>query len=71
MDLFVLCVCLCTTAMSVSCSLVVTCWERAHFLVLFSKMFSLWFYHFSIRFPGSRVVQLNYVVYVVLDCINS
>ena len=38
--LFFSCVCLCHTVMSVSCSLVVTCWERADLLVLMYVMFS-------------------------------
>ena len=49
--------CLCHTALSVSCSLVVvTCWEMADLLALLYVMFScvLWF-------PGSGVV---------LDCFD-
>ena len=43
----------------VSCSLVVTCWERADLLALLFVMFSC---HFHMRRPGSGVV---------LDCIDS
>ena len=55
---FYFCVFLCHIVVSVSCSLVVTCWERADLLadVL------LCLYHFSIRCPGSGVL---------LDCIDS
>ena len=38
--LFVFSVCLCHTVLSVHCSLVVTCWERADILALFYVMFS-------------------------------
>ena len=38
--LFVICVCLCHTVMSISCSPVVTCWERAGLFVLLCVMFS-------------------------------
>ena len=38
--LFVICICLCHTAISVSCSLMVTCWERADLLALLCVMFS-------------------------------
>ena len=37
---FVICVCFCHTAMSVSCSLVVTCWETAVLFGLLYVMFS-------------------------------
>ena len=43
---FVICVCLCHTVMSVSCSLVVTCWERADLLTLLYVF--LCFCHFPI-----------------------
>ena len=36
---FVICVCLCHADVSVSCSLVATCWERAGLLVLLYVMF--------------------------------
>ena len=56
-----LCLCLCHTVLSVSCSIGVTCWERADLLVLSHVMFSC-VCHFPIRCPGS-VVEL--------DCIDS
>ena len=34
MDLFFICICLCHIVLSVSCSIRVTCWERAVFLAL-------------------------------------
>ena len=37
---FVICVCLCHTVMSVSCSLAVTCWERVDLLAFLYVMFS-------------------------------
>ena len=40
MDTFVVYVCICYAAMSVSCSLMVTFWERADLLALLYKMFS-------------------------------
>ena len=49
MDLFVVCVCLCQTVMFVSCSLKVTCWERADLLALLYVMFSCDFVTFSYR----------------------
>ena len=58
---FVNCVCLCHTYMSVSCSLLVSCWERADLLALLYVML-LVFCNFPIFCPGSGVV---------LDCIDS
>ena len=60
-DLFVICVCLCHTDMSVSCSLVVTYWERADLFGLLYVMFSLYYCHF----PTWCAVSV-----VVLDCID-
>ena len=57
MDFFYICVC--RTVLSVPCSLVVTCWERADLLALLCVMFSC-VCHFLIWCPGSGVV---------LDCI--
>ena len=48
--------------MSVSCSFVVTCWERADLFALLYVMFFLSFSHFPIQCPGSGVM---------LDCVNS
>ena len=52
---------LCYIVLSVSCSIVVTCWERADFLVL---LYVILYYvcHFPIQYPGSGVV---------LGCIDS
>ena len=54
----------CHAALSVPCSLVVTCWEKAYLLALLYVMFScfLVFCHFPICCPGSGVV---------FDCIDS
>ena len=57
-DLIRFCVCLCRTAMSSSCSLIVKCLERADLFVLFYLMFSC-------------VVSLSHTVFWVLDCIDS
>ena len=47
--------------LSVHCSLVVTCWERANLCALLCVMFIV-FSHFSVWLPVSGVV---------LDCIDS
>ena len=47
--------------LSVHCSRVVTCWERANLLTLSYLMFSCVFCHFPMWNPGSGVV---------LDCID-
>ena len=47
--------------LSVSCSLEITCWDRADFLALLNVIFFL-FLSLSIWYPGSGVV---------LDCIDS
>ena len=46
MALFAICVCLCHTVMSTSCSLVVTSWEMAELLTLLYVMFSCVFVTF-------------------------
>ena len=48
--------------MSVHCSLVFTCWERANGMALLYVMFFLCFCHFPMWCPGSGVV---------FDCIDS
>ena len=55
--LFVICVSLYHTVLSVSCSLVVTCWERADLLALFSVMFSCVF----VTFPYGVLGQVWYL----------
>ena len=52
----------CHAVLSVHCSLVVTCWEKAHLLALLYVMFSCGFLALSKWCPGSGVV---------LDCIDS
>ena len=60
--LFVICAsCFRHAALSVPCSVVVTCWERADLLALLYLMFS-GFCHFSIWCPRSDLV---------FDCIDS
>ena len=46
----------CHAVLSVPCSLVLTCWERADLLVLLYVMISCVFFHFLIWCPGSGVV---------------
>ena len=45
----------CHAFLSVHCSLVVTCWERANFLPLLNVMFLVFFHfrHFPMSCPGS------------------
>ena len=52
----------CHAFLSVHCSLVVTCWERAGLLALLSVVFCFVFCRFPVWCPGSGVV---------LDCIDS
>ena len=61
MNLFLFCVCLWYSVLSVSCSFEVTCWERADFLALLCEVFSCVFVTFPIQYPGSGKV---------LDCID-
>ena len=70
MDLF-FCVCLCRIVLYVSCSLMVTCWEKADFLALLYVTFpcvlslshrypgSVWFYRFLI-FAFFLTLHINY-----------
>ena len=51
----------CRAVLSVPCSLVVTCWDRADLLALLYLMF-LVFCHFPLWWPGSGVI---------IDCIDS
>ena len=62
--LFLFCVCLWHTVLSVPCSLVVTCWERADLLALLCVMFFLCLCHFPLWRLVSGVV-------LVLDCFDS
>ena len=45
-------VCLCYTVLSVPCSLVITCWERADLLAHLCVMFSCVFVTFQYCVPG-------------------
>ena len=45
-------VCLCYAVMSVPCSLVITCWERADLLTLLCVMFPCVFVTFPYSVPG-------------------
>ena len=58
MDLFAICVCLCHTALSVSCSLVVTCCEKTDLLALLYVMFSCVF----VTFPYSVLVHVWHLI---------
>ena len=60
---FVICVCLCHTVLSVSCSLVVTCWERADLLALLYVIFSCVF----VTFPYGVLGQVWYLVVFISD----
>ena len=65
-DLFCyFCVCLCHTVLSVSCSHVVTCWERADLLVLFYVMFSCVF----VTFPYGVLGQVLYLIVSIPDLV--
>ena len=66
MDLFcyfVFCVCLCHTVLSVSCSLVITCWERVDLLALLYVMFSCVFVTFLYGILG----QVWYLIVLIPD----
>ena len=58
MDHFLICVS-CNTVLSVPCSLVVTCWERADLLALLYVMFSCVF----VTFPYGVLGQVWYLIY--------
>ena len=57
-NLFFICVCLCLTVMSVSCSLVVTFLERADLLAFLYVMFSCVF----VTVPFSVLIQVWYLI---------
>ena len=61
--LFVFCVCLCHTVLSVSCSLVVTCCEMADFLVLLCVMFSF----VIVTFTYGVLVLVWYLIVLIPD----
>ena len=58
MDPFVICVCLYHTVMSLSCSLVVTCWEKAGLCDVFLCV---------VRFPYDVLGQLWYLIVSIPD----
>ena len=68
-------VCLCYAVLSVPCSLLITCWERADFLALLFLMFSCFFFVFCFFiFPYGIQGQVWYLVvsfpglYLLLYC---
>ena len=61
--LFVICVCLCHTVLSVSSSLVVTCWERTALLGPLNLMFSCVF----VTFPYGVLGQVWYLIVLIHD----
>ena len=61
--LIVFCVCLCYTVLSVPCSLVITCWERADLLTLLCVMFSCVF----VTFPCGILGQVWYFIVLIPD----
>ena len=63
MVVLVICVCLCHTAMSVSCSLVVTFWGRADLLALLYVMFPCVF----VTFPYGVLGQVWYLIVSITD----
>ena len=66
--LFVVCICLCHTSMSVSCRLEVTCWERVDLLTLLNVMFSC----VLVTFPYDVLGQVWYlIVSIPVLCILS
>ena len=56
-------VCLCYAVMSVPCSLVITCWERADLLTLLCVMFPCVFVTFPYGVPG----QVWYLIVTIPD----
>ena len=61
--LFVICVSLSYTILSVTCSLVITCWERADLLALLCVMFSCVF----VTSPYSVLGQVWYLILSIPD----
>ena len=53
----------CCAFLSVHCSLVVTCWERANLLALWYVMFSCVF----VTFPGGVLGQMWYLIVSIPD----
>ena len=61
--LFVICVSLSYTVLSVPCSLVITCWERADLLALLCVIFSCVF----VTFPYGVLGQVWYLILSIPD----
>ena len=58
----------CHAVLSVHCSLIVTCWERANLLDLFCVMFSC----VCVTFPCGAEGQVSYFIVSILDiCLLS
>ena len=62
-SVFVICVCLCHTVLSISYSFVVTCWEKADLLALLYMMFSCVF----VTFPYGVSGQVWYFIVLIPD----
>ena len=60
---FMIHVCLCYTVLSVPCSLVITCWEKADLLALLCVVFSYVFVSFPYGVPG----QVLYLIVSISD----
>ena len=58
---FFLCVCLCHIVLSVSCILMVTCWEKADLLALLYVMF----YCVFVTFPYGVLGQVWYMIALI------
>ena len=56
-------VCLCYAVLSVSCRLVITCWERADLLASLFVMFSCVF----VTFPYDVLGQVRYLIVLIPD----
>ena len=61
--LFIFYVCLCYAVLSVPCSLVVTCWERADLLALLCVVFSC----LCVTFPPGVSDQVWYLIVSIPD----
>ena len=70
--LFVCCVCLCHAVLSVSCSLVVICWEMADLLALLYVMFNCVFATFPYGVLGQVGGQVRYLIVSISDfCLRA
>ena len=62
MDIFCYLFCVCHAFLSVHCSLVVTCWERANFLALMCDIFCIF-----VTFPCGVLDQVWYLLVSIPD----